>query len=158
LTEAERERMAKLVADLGDEDFSVRQKATDELRMKGHSVLPLLRNAAANPDLEVSQRARVLLSEIEQDRSAPLSPVWPRVVALRPPAGGGGPWLPSVPSPADGGLGQGVHAALSALPGTGGKAPPAVLKALEARAGARRAAAAVALCAVPGNEHLPAVR
>jgi HEAT repeat protein len=158
LTEAERERMVKLVADLGDEDYSTRQKANDELRQKGLTVLPLLRRAVLNPDLEVSQRARTLVAEIEQDRSAPLSPAWPRVVALRRPEGAAEALLAFVPFTDDEGLVQEVHAALSALAWSEGKAQPAVVKALEDKAAARRAAAAVALCALPGNEHLAAVR
>jgi RNA polymerase sigma factor (sigma-70 family) len=56
----------RLIADLDDEDFKVREQATKELGAMGDRVAPALRKALANdPSPEASQRLRGLLGRID---------------------------------------------------------------------------------------------
>ena len=52
--------MARLIAQLGDEDFQKREQATELLRKQGLAALPALRAAANNPDVEIRRRVREL--------------------------------------------------------------------------------------------------
>jgi HEAT repeat protein len=158
LTEANRVKSQTLIRQLGDDDFTVREKAVREIRKTGGTMLPLLRQAARSGDLEVKQRAAECLAEMERDASLPLSPVVARLVALRQPKGAAEAVLAFLPFAEDEGIAQELQTALNAVVAHDGKTDPAILAALKDPAPARRAAAAEALCQVPGGEHLPAVR
>jgi HEAT repeat protein len=61
-----------LVAGLDDEDFEVRQKATEELRKIGLQAEPaLLRVIQSNPTFEVRRRVKLLLDHIAQEPPRP---------------------------------------------------------------------------------------
>jgi HEAT repeat protein len=158
LTEAERERGIALVKQLGDEDFQVRTRATQELRKMSSLVVPMLRVATKDPDLEVSQRSRALLDEILQDKNTPLSPMAARVIALRKPTGSAEAIIGFVPFTDDESLLAEVQTALNAVTWKEGKPDPAVLKSLDDKVPQRRAAAAEALCSGPLGDLQPAVR
>jgi WD40 repeat protein len=65
------ERIARLIADLEDARFSVRERATDELEGIGELALPALRKAlAGRPSLELRRRASEVVAKIE----APVPP------------------------------------------------------------------------------------
>jgi outer membrane protein assembly factor BamB len=61
---ADESRIQKLVADLGDREFKVREGATRELTAIGADARPALAKAATSSDLEVAQRAKAILSQI----------------------------------------------------------------------------------------------
>ena len=61
------ERVAPLLAALGDEDPGRRDAAEKELRALGESALPHLRGAAKDPDPEVRGRCAVLCRRLELD-------------------------------------------------------------------------------------------
>jgi outer membrane protein assembly factor BamB len=61
---ADESRIQKLVAQLGDNDFSVREAATKELAAIGPDALPAVKKAAASSDPEVAQRAATVVSQI----------------------------------------------------------------------------------------------
>src|SRR5262249_13270350 len=66
------ERLARLIADLDDRQFAVREKATRELEKLGRLVKPKLQEVlAGQPSLEVRQRAAAILQRLER---SPLSP------------------------------------------------------------------------------------
>jgi HEAT repeat protein len=157
LTEDHRVKALRLIEQLGDDDFQVREKAKGELKGMGASVVSLLRQAVRNPDLEVRQRAQECLKAIEMDTATPLSPVTPRLVALRKPAGAAEALLAFLPFAEDPGLVEEVQSALNAVTYRGAKADPAVVKALQDKVAVRRAAAAEALCQGPAADHLPAL-
>ena len=78
-----RVQIARLVADLDDDAFAVRQRATDELRRLGEFAAPSLRQAlAGRPSLEVRRRVEMLLEEIDRQPGAPAAPSPPAVRAL----------------------------------------------------------------------------
>ncbi len=58
------ERIARLVAQLGDEDFQRREDATRALRAIGEKARKQLEAAAASEDMEVQWRARMVLEQI----------------------------------------------------------------------------------------------
>lgn len=58
--------IAKLIKDLGDDRWKVRDAATQQLREIGRPAVPALREAVKNPDMEVKVRAKLLLKAICQ--------------------------------------------------------------------------------------------
>ncbi len=61
--------VAKLVADLGSEEYQVREKAGKELAKLGEKALPDLRRSLnATENLEVSRRLSVLIRKLDYDR------------------------------------------------------------------------------------------
>jgi HEAT repeat protein len=59
---ADEKRLARLIADLDDDEFATREQATAELEKLGEVALPALRKAlAANPSAEVRLRGEQLL-------------------------------------------------------------------------------------------------
>jgi WD40 repeat protein len=64
------ERVQKLLADLGSEEFAVRDKATRQLRAMGKVVAPLLeKHLASKPPAEVRQRVEGLLANLPFGRT-----------------------------------------------------------------------------------------
>ena len=57
--------VARLIRQLGDEDFDRREAATERLSRIGEPALPLLRLAERDPDLEVRKRATRLARQIQ---------------------------------------------------------------------------------------------
>jgi HEAT repeat protein len=158
LTEERRKKGETLIRQLGDGDFTVRQKAEAEIRAMGTPILAMLRKAVESGDLEVRRRARACLFDMEGDKTLPLSPVVPRLVALRKPAGGAEALLAYLPFADDEGTAAEVQRALNAVAFADGKPLPAVVRALADAVGIRRAAAAEALCLGGDTDHLPAAR
>jgi HEAT repeat protein len=147
-----------LIRQLGDNNFAVREKAEAQVRAMGAPALPLLRKAVKDPDLEVSRRARTCLADLERDKNLPLPQATPRLIALRKPEGAAEALLEFTPF-ADEETTQGdVQIALNAVSFRDGKPEPDVVRALSDALGARRAAAAEALCLGGDREHLPAIR
>jgi WD40 repeat protein len=65
-------RVRQLIAELGNADFNVRNRATHELEATQESYMSMLREAlAADPEPEVSVRIRKLLSRADPDRLEP---------------------------------------------------------------------------------------
>ena len=58
------EEIRQLVRQLGDDSFSVRELADDELRAVGPPAVPALREGLKSPDPEVRRRARAILESI----------------------------------------------------------------------------------------------
>lgn len=67
VTQVDADRIRRLIADLGDRSFAVREKATRELQRLGERAGPFLRAALRAPNsLEVSRRVQTLLKPLEQ--------------------------------------------------------------------------------------------
>lgn len=60
-----KEKVKDLVAQLGHDDFAVREEATKKLTEIGRSAVPAVRVAARGSDAEVRMRARRILDKIE---------------------------------------------------------------------------------------------
>ncbi len=65
-------RLAKLVADLDSDDFTIRDSANQELAKLGELAMPVLRKIMANPStLETRRRAEVLLAKLTNGTLTP---------------------------------------------------------------------------------------
>ncbi len=157
-SEKVRVKVEALVNALGDDSFEVREKASAELKALGAVTLPLLRLAVRSSDLEVSQRAKAILQEIDKARMPPPAPPVFRLLALRKPAGAVETLLNYLPFAEDDGLSGEAQQALNALAGQEGQPDPSLIRALGDRVPQRRAAAAEALCSARSAEGMPAVR
>jgi HEAT repeat protein len=142
LTDAEKERLATLVRQLGDDNFGVRERASHSLVKAGRLALPLLTAARNDEDAEVARRAVDCLREIEQGRDLILTAAAARVLAARKPDGAAEVLLAYIPSAADEDVEEAAVAALAAVGLRDGKALPAVTAAMKDKEPARRAAAA----------------
>jgi HEAT repeat protein len=158
LAEDSRVKGLALIQRLGHEEFAVREKAAREIRAMGTMVIPLLRQAQHDPDVEVRRRAEALISVLERDPSLPLSPVTARLIALRKPPGAAEAVLAFLPYTVDDSILVDLQRTLNAVAAPNGKAEPAVVRALADPIPVRRAAAAEALCEARAGEHLGAVR
>jgi len=157
VTEALRQKCAALIERLGDADFKVREKAQAEVKGMGSLILPLLRQASRHPDVEVRIRARDCLSQMERDKSLPLSATAVRLIALRKPAGAAETLLAYLPYSDEETVQAEMQLALNAAAFKDGKPEPVVVRALSDAQAARRAAAAEALCLGGDRQHLPTV-
>ncbi len=159
VTELDKDKTAKLIEKLGDDDFGVRERATKELKSMGSVVIPMLRIAAStSSDLEVRQRSNDCLKAIEGNPAVPLSPVVPRIIALRKPEGAIEALLNYMPSASDDIIAAEVQLAINALAFNDGKPNPLLLTSLEDKSPARRGAAGDALAQEHGEEYLPSIK
>jgi uncharacterized protein (UPF0248 family) len=71
LTPKDKAHIKKLIADLGHDDWPVREKATADLSRFGQEALPLLQAAAKSKDIEVMIRVRRIVEAIEAGAGDP---------------------------------------------------------------------------------------
>ncbi len=157
-SEATRKRAQALIRQLGDDDFSVREKAAADLVALGPVSLPLLREALRSSDLEVGQRARECLEQIQTKFTPAVLASAVRLLANHKPAGTAEVLLAFLPGIDDDFVKEEVLATLTAVASKDGKLDPTLAASLTADSPARRAAAAITLCRVGDVAHRPAVR
>jgi hypothetical protein len=145
LSEETRKRMQKLIRDLGDPSFQVRQKAKEDLIAQGVTALPELKQAVNNSDPEISGSAKECLKAIGKapDPAAIVAAV--RLLAVRKPAGAPEALLNYLPSAPDETVAQEVRGALAAIAFRDGKPDPTLVQALKDKDPRRRAVAAALL-------------
>jgi RNA polymerase sigma factor (sigma-70 family) len=71
LTATDRERLARLLADLDSDRFEVRQRAAAEFEMLGEVAAPALRKALTSPSAEVRRKAAALLAKVDSPSPTP---------------------------------------------------------------------------------------
>jgi hypothetical protein len=152
------ERLAKLVKQLGDDSFVVREMASRQLVGIGARARKVLAEALKDPDVEVSRRAQECLRLIEQGAGATVVASAVRVLARRKPAGTLEVLLDYLPSVDEEMVAEAVRASLADLAVRDGKAEPALVAALADTSAVKRGAAGFALARARLAEHLPAVR
>jgi HEAT repeat protein len=150
--------LRRLIEQLGDPAFAVRERATEQLTALGGLALPALARAAADPDPEVRRRAEQCRHHIATARDGPLVRAAARRLAARNPDGAATVLLDYLPARADEPTLEALRTALAAVAVRDGRPEPALLRALADESPVRRAAAGVALCRAGAREHLPAVR
>jgi HEAT repeat protein len=158
LSAADLEKIQTLIRKLGAESFRVREQATADLVAYGGVVVPLLREAAKDADLERKTRAATCLKAIARSETRSLPPSAARLLALRKPAGAVEVLLAFLPWAEDDSLADAVQTALASLAVRDGKTDPALVRALDDALPLRRAAAGLALAKAGGAEHREAVR
>ncbi len=151
--------VAALVKQLADPTATVHDAATGRLVALGEIAVPALRAAANAPDdADSAARARQCLLNIEDAQAADLSIAVVRGVAQLRPEGALDALLEYLPFAENEKVAAEVQAALAAVTPRDGKPPAALVRALTDAAPARRAAAAVALCQIGGENQYEGVR
>jgi hypothetical protein len=158
LTDAERDEARGLIQKLDDVSADVREQAAAELIGRGPRIAPLLRQTVKQGPARVAAVAGKCLEAIEKERPSRLAAAAPRLLALRRPPGTVEALLAYLPDAEDDALAAQVVDLLGSVGCPEGRPDAALVRALEDKDGARRAAAAVALCKAGGPEQLPAVR
>ena len=151
-------RIKKLIVDLGDESFEVRQNASAQLTAIGAPAVPLLKQAIKDPDIEVVRRAEDCLKHIEAGSSSAVVAAAARMLAVRKPAGTTEVLLAYMPSVEDDMVGESVRSTLTALAMRDDKPDAALVAALGDKSPVRRGAAGAALCRAKADDLKPAIR
>jgi hypothetical protein len=157
--DADRDRIAALIADLGNDSYDRRERASADLVAVGARAEPLLRDAAKNHrDAEIKRRAGECLRRLARESDPAVLAAAARVLAARRPDGAAEALLAFLPGADDETVADEVRAALAAVAVKDGKAAPALVKALGDKLPVKRAAAAAALCRAGARDHFPEVR
>jgi HEAT repeat protein len=158
LTPDKRRKVEERIAQLGDDEFSVREDATRQLRAFGRLALPDLRDASKGRDAEVARRAKMLIEAIDKgpDTQLPLAVL--RLLAVRKPAGAVEALLAYLPFAEDDDRAEQVRKALTAMARHDGKLDAALRRSLTDPHDKVRAMAAEALIVGGGVAGRAAVR
>jgi hypothetical protein len=138
------DKIRTLIRKLGDDTFTVREEASRELLTMGAVAVPLLREAAKSEDREVARRAQDCLRQIGDPTGKKTVSAAVRLLGLRKPAGTAEVLLQYLPG-ADASVADDVRAGLFAVAHSEDKPDPVLVRALEDKDPARRAAAAAVL-------------
>ena len=147
----------KLVAQLGDDSFEVRDKATDKLREFGGLAAPALRRALKSPDLEVVARANNCLKKINDVGSSEVLLALCQVLSVKKPPQATEALLEYLPEVECRAVQDAIAETLTVVAVRDGKADPGLVKALEHRMPHVRAVAGEVLCVSGLTEHKAAV-
>jgi HEAT repeat protein len=134
----------KLIKQLGDDSFDVREKASEELVKIGRLAVPLLQAAAKDADIEVARRAEDCLQRIGEQSGNATAISAVRLLALKRPPRAVEALLEYLPS-AEGPVVREIKAALFVLAVKDGKTDPALTNALDDKDPLRRKVAAAVL-------------
>jgi len=151
-------RLKKLVKQLGDDDFDVREEASRLLVAAGAPARPFLIPASKDSDPEVSGRATKCLQQIELGLTSVVTSAAVRVLALRKPDGAAEALLDYLPAAEDDTVAEEVRGALAALALRDGKPVPALVAALSDKSPVKRAAAGAALARADAADQRDAVK
>jgi hypothetical protein len=142
LGEAERQRLAEKIDQLGAEDFAVREQATQTLINAGRLAVPFLKPAVDDRDPERARRARRCLEIVESRAEDAALIAAARVLADRQPDGAAEALLAFVPGADEEFVEAAMRDALVRLGLRDGKPLPVIVQALADADPSRRAAAA----------------
>jgi HEAT repeat protein len=158
LTPDKRRTIQTLLAQLGSDDFTVREEASRQLQAFGRIALPQLREARKDRDAEVARRAKLLIERLENGPEARLPLAAPRLLAIRKPAGTVEALLAYLPFAEDEVREDEVGKSLTALAVRDGNLDSALRRGLADAQPKVRAVAAEALIQGGGAEGRDAVR
>jgi len=143
--EASRIRATELIEELGDDDFTVRERASEALVAMGAVAWPLLQRATKDGDAEVAHRATECLAHLRQDAHAEITPSVVRLIALSKPIGASAALIAYLPFADEGPGVDEVQDALVSIAYRDGRADDALLHALADPLPLRRRVAGTAL-------------
>jgi HEAT repeat protein len=160
LDPTEKPKVAELIRKLGDGNYRVRERATNDLVSMGTKVLADLRVAARDPDGERARRAEDCVTRINASDTKRVPVGTARLAALRRPDAAAEAMLGYLPyADDDDGMVAEVKQALTTLAlDPNGKPEPALIKALSDPVAVRRSAAAEALAKGGGLTVRPDVK
>lgn len=141
LDDAERERLARLVEQLGSAVYTERSAASEALAAAGRKAVSLLRAATSSSDREVVRRARWCLRKIDDGPEIDLAVAAARLLAARRVEGALPVLLAYLPFLEEHSPEDELFAVIGQLGLTDGKPAPALLAALRGKPAQRRAAA-----------------
>ncbi len=145
LTQAEQDRLAGAINNLGDDSFEVREKASADLTAAGRLALAYLKPALEAKDIEIVCRARRCIDEISRVQDSSLIPAAARVIGVKRPDGATEALLACLPWLDDESTHEAVFQALTLTGLKDGAAVPALTAAAKDKDPTRRAAAAFVL-------------
>ena len=147
------------IAELGDDEFETRQRATTEIIAFGPPVIPLLRQALPGAQLEQSRRIEQCLKQlVKVNETEALPAVAARLLALRKPAGAAETLLAYAAFTDDDLMRWEIAKALDRLARTSGKPDASLVKGLRDSTPVRRGLAGEVLAIVTDTETRAAVR
>jgi hypothetical protein len=158
LDDADRQRLTTLIAQLGDDAFEVRERASAALVALGTAAEPLLRQALKDPDIEVVRRSEECLRRIKRGAGTAVPLAAARLLARRHPQGAAEVLLGYLPYADTDVVAQEVRRSLAAVALRQGEADPALVAALTDAQAVRRGAAGEALCRAGAIAHQSAVK
>src|SRR5579883_452033 len=163
LTDEERRRALQLIEKFKDASPDVRTKSVEELIGMGPRTASFLRQIVERRDTgphsdRQMDLSRQCLAAIEGASSKSLPEAVTRLLALRRPRGTVETLIAYIPCAESETIAAQIIDVLAHVGCSSGKGDPALVRALEDKASARRAAAAVALCKGKADEELHAVR
>jgi HEAT repeat protein len=145
LKEANPKQVEKLIRQLGDDEFTIREKAFTALGNLGAAATEGLKTAENSPDAEIKQRVLDLKQRIEAKAEPAIQAAAARAIARLKPAGAAEVVLAYLPFAVDQGVVDELCKGLAAVAVRDGKADPAIVRALADKAPIKRAAAGEAL-------------
>ncbi len=151
-------QVAQLLRQLGDDRFPVREKAFASLLNIGSGALVALRQAASDPDAEISRRAHELWQRIEAKAEPAIQVATARLIGRGQPPGAAEVLLNYLPFAADLGVVEEVSRALAKVAVRDGKPEPMIVDSLQDKLPVKRGAAAEALTRARIKDLQPAVR
>jgi hypothetical protein len=146
LSDEARARLMTTIRRLGDDDFDIREAASEELTRAGLAALPILRAASRSQDEEVSSRIERCLEQISQENETVRIIAAAHLLAHKKVEGTAATllnYLPNVPD--DEAVAEGLRSALVSLCKNVGKADPQLVAGLADKDPVRRALAAQVL-------------
>src|SRR5207245_1072072 len=158
VSEEQRREVGKLIKQLGDDDFEVRENATRKLTALGHAAAPALRQALNQRDVEVVRRAEQCLNALKGVPPVELRTAALHVLIARKPPQGVETLLAFLPDAENAAEEGRIVGALMTLGVRDGKADPALVAALTDKLPLRRAIAAEVLGSAGAVNQRPAVR
>lgn len=158
LTPEGRAKIASLLANIGSDDFTVREAVTKELFALGRICLPQLREAAKSKDAETARRAKQLMDRIENEPAHHLPAAAVRLLAVRKPPGSVQALLDYLPFAENETIAADTTGALTVLAQQDGKPHPTLLRVLKDANPTLRATVAEVLIQGGGSEGRTAAR
>ena len=150
--------LGRLIEQLGDPSFEVREQASGRLTAIGGLALPALSRAAADADPEVGRRARECRQQIEEGPDADRVIAAAHRLAERRPAGATAVLLDYLPARVDEAAIEALQTALESVALHNGRPEPSLVRALADPVSSRRWAAGLALCRAGVQQVLAPVR
>jgi HEAT repeat protein len=158
LGDEQRRTIGQLIVQLGDDRFTVRERATRELKALGPAAVPALQHALNDADPEVVARAKRCLDALKNIPSGELLAAAVRVLAARKPQRGVETLLAYLPENAHPEIEEEIVRALLVLGASGGEVDPALVRSLKHPRSVCRAIGAEVLASVGNASHRAAAR
>src|ERR1051326_3708121 len=158
VADADRNKIATAIKQLGDDSFEVREKAEAFLIKAGRAALAPLQKAQESRDPEVVSRAKQCLELLDAGTEWQRAMAAARLLAQRNTKGASSTLLDYLPFADDELVQESIFAALAKLDVKGGKADDLIREAVESKVMVRRLAAAYVLCRAAEDDRKLAVK